>query len=55
MMVCTSRAPVLTILVFDPAGCTPSLYPRGGHPTGYSQVQVELDCMECEYKARLAD
>ncbi len=43
------------ILLLGLAGRAPSPYTRGGHPTGYSQAQVEWDYMECEYKARLSN
>ena len=42
-------------VLFGLAGCVPSPYERGRHPSGYSRAEVERDYMECEYKSRLAN
>lgn len=45
----------VAIVLFTLAGCTPGSYKRDGHPSGYNQVEVERDYMDCEYKARMAN
>ena len=46
---------LLGLFIMGLNGCASGPYARGGHPTGYSQAQVERDYMECDYKARMAN